>query len=766
MRRLVWVAAVLGGFGAVAAEVVFTRRMSLLFGVTAPAAATVVAVYMGGMALGSGFGGRLADTRRAAFVYAGAECFGLLWCLLFLPLAGLFEGFGWGLVSAGTALLVGPAAFASGMAFPALSRALGKEGEVRRLLAANTLGAACGALAAGLWLPSLIGFSLTLGLAAACLGLAALCVLVGVSANSSVETLPEPVDPVTGGQAALAYGALAALGMMAEIGWTRLLEQTGPNPGALTFPLVLAAYLVGLGLGGLFLEPRLRRRGERPALAACAALAALSTAAALATLRFIPSEVLVGHYVGLGPGNTWVFAMTGLQVSADRLAIYLLAAMLPGVASGAAFPIVASAVMRARAGLGRGVGQAWAAGTVAAVLAVLWMGFLPAGGTIRSLAVCACCVAIVAAVLGRGYLRVAPLLVLPVLLVPPWAGLQLQPREEVQSWVETAAGTSALTRTTPRGRAGDHRGAWWVHTHGERVPGFPLELEIPLVLHPEPSRVLLIAFGTGINTKLMLEDSAVDDLSVADIDPALPGLAAGLPFIGGDVFATNRASFFHADGRHLLEASPALYDVVYSDVATYAQYVELGTVEFFSLVRRRLAPGGVFALKIHADTLSEPGMRRFLATLCEVFPEALLFDTHGAMPVVVGFTSAPRLEEVEARLEEAEGTYRPGLRERVFGVQVAPAAELAGGLPGTDDKPMALREALFGPVSEESIERSALQALAAEFDEHGEPAGSLLFGIEGLASPEGRPRPPQVPARRPGWFERGPSAREEVDDQP
>lgn len=755
---LIWVAAVLGGFGAVAAEVVFTRRMSLLFGVTAPAAATVVAVYMAGMALGSGFGGRLADTRRAARVYAGAEGFGLLWCLLFLPLATLFEGFGWGVVSIGTALLVGPAAFASGMTFPALSKALGHEGEVRRLLAANTLGAAAGALAAGLWLPSLIGFRMTLALAAACLGLAAVAVLVGVKTQPETVHLPPPKEPVSAREAALAYGALAALGMMAEIGWTRLLEQTGPNPGALTFPMVLAAYLVGLALGGLLLEPRLRARGERSALAACAAIAALSTAAALATLRLIPSEVLVGHYVGVGPGNAWVFEMTGVQVSADRLAIYLAAAMIPGVASGAAFPIAASAVMRAREGLGRGVGGAWAAGTVAAVVAVLWMGFLPLGGTIRSLAACALVASLVAAVLGRGPLRFVPLLVAPALLVPAWAGLQLQPREQVQTWVETAAGTSALTRTTPKGwspeQPGDPtRGTWWVHTHGERVPGFPLELEIPLALHPDPSEVVLIAFGTGLNTKLMLEDRAVDHVSVADIDPALPGLAVDLPFIGRDLFATPRATFVHEDGRHLLRRSDPVYDVIYSDVATYAQYVELGTVEFFALARDRLAPGGIFALKIHADTLSEPGMRRFLATIAEVFPDALLFDAHGSMPVIVAFSEPPSQEAIEARIAEARSTYRVGLSERVLGMNVVRVADLAEGTPGTDDHPMALRHALFGPVDDESIERSAMAALAAGFEEHSEQAGAYLFGLPEQSDPRGRPRPPQVPPERPGWFE-------------
>jgi len=753
LSRLVWVAAVLGGFGAVAAEVVFTRRMSLLFGVTAPAAATVVAVYMAGMALGSGAGGRLADTGRAARVYAGAEGFGLLWCLLFLPLAGLFEGFGWGFVALGTALLVGPAAFASGMTFPALSRALGDEGEVRRLLAANTLGAAAGALAAGLWLPSLIGFTATLALAAGCLGLAAICVLVGVRGTPEVRTLPAPVKPVSGRLAAAAYGSLAALGMMAEIGWTRLLEQTGPNPGALTFPMILAAYLVGLALGGLLLEPVLRRRGERTALAICAAIAALWTAGSLGILSHIPSEVLVGHYVGEGPGNAWVFSWSGVQVSVDRLTIYLLAALVPGVASGAAFPIAASAVMRAREGLGRGVGGAWAAGTVAAVVAVLWMGFLPVGGTIRALAVCATVVALVAVALG-GW-RFAPALIAAgALAVPAWAGLQLQPRETLVTWVETAAGTSALATVPQRGHTpGPSQGQYWVHTHGERVPGFPLDFEVPMVLHPDPDEVVLIAFGTGINTALMLEDQAIGHVSVVDIDAALPGLAQELPFVGRDLFASPRATFVHADGRHLLRRSEPVYDVIYSDVATYAQYVELGTVEFFELARSRLAPGGVFALKIHADTLSEQGMRRFLATVVEVFPDALLFDAHGAMPVVVAFSSPPSLDEVHARIDESGRSYRPGIEERLFHMRVVPVAAMAEGAPSTDDHPSALRHALFGPVTEQSLERSALQALSDDFDRHGASVGEVLFGMEPQPLPPGGPKPPRVPDPRPGWFE-------------
>ena len=56
-------AAIAGGLGAVGAEVIFTRKLALLFGVTAPAAGTVVAVTMAGMALGSAGVEALANLR-------------------------------------------------------------------------------------------------------------------------------------------------------------------------------------------------------------------------------------------------------------------------------------------------------------------------------------------------------------------------------------------------------------------------------------------------------------------------------------------------------------------------------------------------------------------------------------------------------------------------------------------------------------------------------------------------------------------------------
>ncbi len=788
--RLSLLAAALGGLAAVAAEVVFTRRLALLFGVTAPAAATVVAIYMAGMALGSAVGGRWADklASRAGLLYAGAEGFGLLWALAFLPLAdgltGLLariDGSSTMLAAGlGSLVLVAPAAVASGATFPALTRLVGDEGHLRSLIGANALGAAAGALLAGFFLPTVLGYSGTLWTAGSLSAVAGGLMLV-VSRGGAPETysaLAEPKEPVPWRVAAAVYAALGASGMAAEIGWTRLLEQTGPNPGALTFPLVLAAYLVGLGLGGSALEPRMRARGERWALGTCVLISGGATLLGLGLLPLIPPEQIMGHAVGEGPLNSLIFQVTGLQVSGDRLLVYLAASALAGLASGAGYPIAASSLSRERQALGTGVGTVWSAGTLAAVLASLWMGFLPAWGpgTVRSMALAGLLALASGLLLDRRPWRIAVVLAGGLaLLVKPWAGLQIPHGERVLAFLETAAGPSAVTLqegSAIQERVGEGtgnrpativapdsaQGLRWIYTHGERVPGFALSLEIPLTLHPAPDKVVLIAFGTGVNTPLMLADPRVEQLTVVDIDRSLPSLAEEIPGVGGDLFDGERSRFVNDDGRHFLRATDERFDIIYSDVATYAQYVELGSVEFFELCRSRLAPGGMFVLKVHTDTLGAEGQERFLATVLEVFDDVILVDSHGPMPVLVAFDSPPdRQSFVDGRAEHV-ATYGADVQARVEGYLVldhaALAEHLAGGRPSTDDRPMRLATALVGPYVDGAYEASGQDPFFAAIDAAGRPLGEVIWGMQRVEPTASiRPTNPPQPPSRVGWIQ-------------
>ena len=735
------VAALLGGAGAVGAEVVFTRRLALLFGVTAPAAATVVAVYMGGMAVGATVGGRLADrfAARAGWLYAGTEALGAVLAIAFLGLMGLVEGAldtlptGLSLLGCalGTAVLVGPAAVASGATFPALARQVGEAQLVRVLYAANAAGAAVGALLAGLYGAETLGHRGTLLVAAGFMVLAGLLGLWMARGGAPAEAdVPESASGrVSLREATLAYAVVGGTGMGAEIGWTRLLEQAGPNPGALCFPIVLAGFLLGIGLGGAVLEPRLRRLGERTALAIAAALTGVAVCLAVGLLPLIPEERLIGHLVGPGPGNAAIFDVTGVQVSIDRLALVLGGVAIPGLASGVAFPIATGAIARERGGarLGSGAGRAAAAGILSAMGVSLWMGFLPSPGpgTIRLLVLLGVTSLVgVVALLRRPAFAILPALGALAFLVPPWAGLQIPPDETVDAFVETAAGPSAAA-TGPEGSS--------VYTHGERVGGLQLDLELPLILHPSPRDTLVIAFGTGINIRGFAADEGIERLTCVDIDPALPGLARNLPWGETPFFDGERSRYVVADGRHLLRSGADTYDIIYSDVATYAQYVSLGTVEFFALTRERLAPGGMFALKLHPDTLTEEGLRRFLAGFMEVYPDSALFAPRSHLPVLVGFTgelpSRDVLEARKAAVPELFAASRPAsLPSRVMLGPAALRAAASGVDPATDDRPLSLRRALVGPMAPSRLHGAAAHTLARMIRDSDREQGRRLFG--------------------------------------
>src|SRR3990172_7230687 len=78
----------LSGASGLCLEVVWVRQLTHVFGSTTLAISTVLATFMGGLALGSWLGGRYADrTRRGALAsYALCEL-GIAACALVIPLA-------------------------------------------------------------------------------------------------------------------------------------------------------------------------------------------------------------------------------------------------------------------------------------------------------------------------------------------------------------------------------------------------------------------------------------------------------------------------------------------------------------------------------------------------------------------------------------------------------------------------------------------------------------------------------------------------------
>src|SRR5262245_5199995 len=253
-RRFVTVYA-LSGAAALAYEVTWTRLLTLQLGHTVAAASTVLAAFMGGLAIGAWIAGVLQPRDRAWSLraYAALEVSVAIFALAIpfalraaIPLLASAYADGsapalFAFVRIGISLLlVGIPAAAMGTTFPiAASAMVTSSSDAGILYAANTAGAATGAIAAGFVLIPALGLTGTTWVGVA-LNLAAAAGALWLSARAARNAEPAPAaekdartrsrktsrtGSPTLSQPRLASAAAAVSGFSAlvyEVAWTRL----------------------------------------------------------------------------------------------------------------------------------------------------------------------------------------------------------------------------------------------------------------------------------------------------------------------------------------------------------------------------------------------------------------------------------------------------------------------------------------------------------------------------------------------------------------
>jgi spermidine synthase len=432
------------GLAGLVYEVTWTRLLTLSIGHTTAAASTVVAAFMGGLAIGAAVGGRLAPrlTRtQALYAYAALELvtvltaltmpFGLeaLTRLLTLAYRDGAPGMLFPAVRllASAALLTIPA-IALGATFPTAVRWFVDDPEHPgsaggRLYAANTTGAAIGALAAGFLMIPAIGLSGTtyVGVTASLLSIAIVLLLArrpdaetapGVAAGRApqdvgrtskvrrdagpkrpglqdlekrakrkpaIATLkgsrhspagatvkaPPGRDPRWLAAVVLALTGLATF--MYEIAWTRVFSMI-IGPSTYAFAATLTAFIGGLACGS-FVGAAVAARTRRPALAltfALTAAAAAATGASVAVGGPLPREVALQLAAGR--------AYSDLLLRHSMLVAALMAPT--AVALGIAFPLALDLAGDRDQPAARSLGGVYAVNTVAAVAGSLLAGFV------------------------------------------------------------------------------------------------------------------------------------------------------------------------------------------------------------------------------------------------------------------------------------------------------------------------------------------------------------------------------------------------------
>ncbi len=392
----------LSGATALAYQTLWVRELQIeLFGTSTFAISTVLAAFMGGLALGGFAMAQFADRlARPLQIYGLLEIGIGLYALVFPTVVEALQPaylqawrtlnpdpvtFGIIQFSLVSVSLLLPTA-AMGATLPLLARfateRLGAAGgRVGTLYAVNTLGAVAGTAACGFWLLPEYGRFATTALAAGAnlaLGVGALGLSAWAGGRESVvvDDLPPEVPrtdvflPVTVAIGLAGFSALAY-----EVAWTRLL---GLMLGAstYTFSTMLLAFLIGIAIGGAVGGPvadRLfARRGPVGVLAAFAAIEVGIALVSCAMMYLYPQ--LPFYYV-------WLFDWFRAAVRPERMwEVSLLVAGLimtpPAVLMGMHFPIAVRAVVGNEERLGGPVGVIYGVNTLGGVFGAFLAGFV------------------------------------------------------------------------------------------------------------------------------------------------------------------------------------------------------------------------------------------------------------------------------------------------------------------------------------------------------------------------------------------------------
>jgi spermidine synthase len=390
------------GATALTYQSLWVRELQLVFGTSTFAISTVLAAFMGGLAVGGFVAGRYADRVPHPLAVYGILEIGIgLYAFVFPWVVGVVTPV---YLEVHRAMDPGPVVFGlvqfalvgstlflptmlMGATLPLLARfatdRLGSAGDrIGTLYSVNTAGAVLGTLLCGFFLLPMIGRSDTTMLAAGAnlvLGLAAIALdrLSGGEAGAVRDVNPAAPIRASGVLVvvSVAIGLAGFSALVYEVAWTRLL---GLMLGAsvYSFSLMLLAFLTGIALGGKLGGPiadALWRRGGLAYVLLAFALVEVSIAVVSFAMMYVYPE-LPFFYV-------WVFDLFDAgehpqAVFGVSMVVSALVMTPPAILMGIHFPMAVRAVIGNEDELGGPVGIVYGANTLGGVAGAFLAGFV------------------------------------------------------------------------------------------------------------------------------------------------------------------------------------------------------------------------------------------------------------------------------------------------------------------------------------------------------------------------------------------------------
>jgi spermidine synthase len=435
--------------------------------------------------------------------------------------------------------------------------------------------------------------------------------------------------------------------------WTRLLALL-LGATVYTFAIILAVYLLGLGIGSVLGSLAARSAANpRAALGWCQ----LATVACVAW-----SAVMLTRSLPYWPINVSISRGVWFNFQLDL--VRALWAILPApILWGASFPLALAAVARPGRDPGRVVGAVYAANTLGAIagalgaslLLIAWVGTQRAQQMIMAAAALAGLLLLVPPLVAAGSrsgrraagqaAAVALATAVAALLiarVPKLPGMLVAYGRYTATWLGSAGEMlfvgEGLNASVAVSRAAD--GLIKYHSAGKvQASSAPSDMRLQRMLGhlttlvpKDPRSVLVIGCGAGVTAGAVSIDPRVQRVTIAEIEPLVPRVVAR--YFGPsnyDVVKSPKVRIVLDDARHFLLTSRERFDAITSDPLDpwVKGAATLYTKEFFEAARGHLNPGGVVTVFVQLYESSPEAVKSEVATFFDVFPRGVIWgNTH------------------------------------------------------------------------------------------------------------------------------------------
>ena len=719
MQALIYFCFLVSGATGLIYEVIWGRYLQLFIGSTTYAHAVVLGAFMGGLALGNFLFGRVADKGfRKLALYGWLEVGIGATCILFPMLFGLLESLYFAVAStdpeAGgnqllklllAAVAILPPTVLMGGTLPVLSKFVIERmqevgSKVGRLYFLNSVGAMAGTLIAGFYMVA------TFGLGASMMITGSINIVIGLlflvlKSREPIPTAPSASqDEDSPAQDGLLYTPLQArwtlvliglsgfLTMLYELVWIRLLALV-MGGSTYSFSIMLFSFIGGISIGGIIVSVLMQRDRDAVRLLAICELGVF-----VSLLLMIPAYERLPYVYNLL--ETMLARTDSTFAIYQGLKVLLAAAVmaLPTILIGMTLPLATRVAVRGLRTLGRGVGTSFSVNTMGNLLGATLGGLIiiPALGLQWTIEL---------AILGSGLIgaafwwlnapakpavRFAPLAASIVIFIifsattGQWNSHVLNAggyraksliadsyddylatiNEWEMLYQKDGPSCSVVVR---RQLAGRKELSLKVNGKSDASTGEDMRTQLylghlPLLLHPDPKKTLVIGLGSGITAGAVLKHP-VESCDVIEISPAVVEASAFFDDVSGAPLEDPRCHLYVADARDHLQLQPeASYDVIISEPSNpwIAGIGNLFTIEYFQSASRRLAPGGLMLQWLHLYEMDDEVLAVALNSFAAAFPHVTLWNPWGLDVLLLGSMEPqqPDLDLVARRLADPD----------------------------------------------------------------------------------------------------------------